>query len=89
MSFTLDYRQIMRKIEADLTLTITVLREDVADLRRGLSQAKIRQGIAGRLSFSTVDVIKDDKEATEVTVVLLPSKKATIEVLNINLPKGL
>lgn len=76
-----EYRAIMKKLESDLTLEVTIAKDSLSSFKKELSQAKFRMGVVGRLSYS--------ESLTEegnwlVCIVLHPKSSKQAMILSIN-----
>lgn len=73
MSIVVSYNTLANQLEKELSITVAT-REDFKKFRNKLSQAKHRQGIAGKLTFS----VKEGKDEVglynEISVALVPVK---------------
>lgn len=81
MSIMVSYNTLVNQLERELSITVET-REDFKKFRNKLSQAKHRQGISGKLTFSAVEK-KDEKGIyNEISVALVPVKNQ-VEILGV------
>lgn len=80
-----EYKAIIKRLEQDLALEVTIPAATLTDFKRQLSQAKFRMNVEGRLSYSEK---ADEAGNWVVSIVLHPKSSKAAAILSMNAKGG-
>lgn len=78
-----EYKSIVKTLERELALEVTIPGDSLTTFKKRLSQAKFHAGVEGRLIFD--EKLVDGNWAVSIALVPKSSKQASIISMN---PKG-